>query len=81
VLVQYRAALAIMERLIAMDATMVQWRIDTIEFHRELALHGDDSVSRFKIIAAALRQLQAKIGLSERHAGWLRQAETELAKL
>ena len=76
--IHYRAALAIVERLIAMDATMVQWRIDAVEFQRELALHGDDRPRRIAFVAAALRQLQAEVGLSAEHAAWLSEAEAML---
>jgi hypothetical protein len=81
VLVEYRAALSIVERLIAMDPTRVQWRIDAIEFHRALALHGDEPAIRFVFIASALRDLQGKVGLTAEHAEWLAEAERELAKL
>jgi len=76
----FHVALSIMERLTAIDPSNVLWWLDVIEYNYDVAINGDDSIRRFGFIAAALRDLQKKKGLTSEQEGWLMEAEKRLAQ-
>ena len=76
---EYRAALDLAQKLATMDTTNLQWRIDVIEFNRDLAQLGDDSAQRFGFVANALRSLKANSKLTPELTTWLSEAEAKSA--
>ena len=63
-----------------MDTTNLQWRIDVIEFNRDLAQLRDDSAQRFGFVANALRSLKANSKLTPELTNWLSEAEAKSAE-
>jgi tetratricopeptide (TPR) repeat protein len=77
----YREDLTIAERLVEADPTNVQWQVDLLWSHWRLATNGDESERRWTLIVTTLRQLKQDGKLTVEQAGWLPEAEEQLAKI
>jgi tetratricopeptide (TPR) repeat protein len=77
----YRDALAIVERLVQSDPGNASWRQDALLTNWRLAAGGDDSLRRWKAVAASLRETRSHSKLTDQQAAWLASAEQQVAKL
>jgi tetratricopeptide (TPR) repeat protein len=77
----YRDALTIFERLAQSDPGNASWRQDVLLTNRRLAAAGDDSLRRWKVVAASLRETASHTRLTDQQAAWLASAEQQVANL
>jgi len=75
----YRAALAVMEKLARQNRRNEQLQTDIAELNYNLAVHGDEPARRYAVVLETVQRLQSRS--HRREAQLLAKAEAALAKL
>jgi hypothetical protein len=77
----YRDGHSILEKVVATSPNNVQWQLHLLWSHSRLALLGDDSTRRFRLIVTTLSKLKDENKLAPAHERWLPVANDGLAAM